>query len=244
MQYTAIVVDDETNNRENLITLLGKYCPQIQVIGEAASVAEAREVIRKTTPEVVFLDIEMPGGNGFDLLCSGDVTYKVIFVTAYDSYAIQAIKFSALDYLLKPIDKDELVKAVSRIDSGDSSQEERLKNLDDFINQEDKKIALSLSDEIRLLALNDIVRLQADNNYCRFILASGEEILASKNLGHFYDMLKDQGFSRVHQSHLINKNKLDRFLKKDGGFLVMNNGDEIPVSRTNREQVGRLFGIN
>ncbi len=241
-QFTAIVVDDEHNNRENLIAMLAKYCPQINVLGEAANVSEAQYLIKTTSPEVVFLDIEMPGGNGFSLLNAHRVPFKVIFVTAYDAYALKAIKFSALDYLLKPIDRQELVQAVSRLETTSVHQDERFQNLGAFLNQEEKKIALSLTDEIRLVPLRDIVRLQADNNYCRFHLSSGEEIITSKNLGYYYDLLKEQDFLRVHQSHLVNKQKLERYVKRDGGYLVLSNGHEVPVSRTQRQRVSQLFG--
>ncbi len=241
-QFTAIVVDDEHNNRENLITMLAKYCPQINVLGEAANVSEAQHLIKTASPEVVFLDIEMPGGNGFTLLDAGQVPFKVIFVTAYDAYALKAIKFSALDYLLKPIDREELKEAVTRLEITSERQEERFKNLGAFLNQDEKKIALSLTDEIRLVPLHQVLRLQADSNYCRFHLSSGEEIMTSKNLGYYYDLLKDHDFVRVHQSHLVNKHKLERYVKKDGGFLVLTNGDEVPVSRTQRQRVSQLFG--
>ena len=242
-QFTAIVVDDELNNRQNLITMLSKHCPEINVLGEAANVKEAQYLIKTTSPEVVFLDIEMPGGNGFTLLENGYISFKVIFVTAYDAYALKAIKFSALDYLLKPIDRQELVDAVGRLEKSNSKvQVEKVKNLGAFLNQEEKKIAISLTEEIRLIALKSIIRLQADNNYCKFFLEAEEQILTSKNLGYYYDLLKDQGFSRVHQSHVVNTGKLDRYVKKDGGYLVLSNGDQVPVSRTQREQVARLFG--
>ncbi len=242
-QFSAIVVDDEPNNRQNLVTMLAKHCPQINVLGEAANVREAQHLIKTASPEVVFLDIEMPGGNGFTLLESGDLPFKVIFVTAYDAYALKAIKFSALDYLLKPIDRQELIEAVNRLENAESkNQAQRVQNLGAFLSHEEKKIAISLSDEVRLIPLKEIVRLQADNNYCKFILASGEEVLTSKNLGYYYDLLKDQNFSRVHQSHLVNTQKLERYIKRDGGYLVLSNGDQVPVSRTQREQVGKLFG--
>lgn len=241
-QFTAIVVDDEPNNRQNLVTMLEKHCSQINVLGEAANVKEAQHLLKTTSPEVVFLDIEMPGGNGFTLLGSGEIPFQVIFVTAYDAYALKAIKFSALDYLLKPIDREELIEAVSRLDTVAPQHVEQVQNLGAFLNQEEKKIAISLIDDIRLVPLKDIIRLQADNNYCKFYLATGETILTSKNLGYYYDLLKDQNFSRVHQSHLVNIHKLERYVKKDGGYLVLSNGDEVPVSRTQREQVSKLFG--
>jgi len=190
----------------------------------------------------VFLDIEMPGGNGFTLLehFSGS-DFQIIFVTAYDSYALKAIKFSALDYLLKPIDKDELVEAVNKLELQGTSESSKLQNLGNFLNGEAKKIALNLADEVRLIDIDRIIRLEADNNYSTFILKGGERIIVSKTLGHFYDLLKGQGFSRVHQSHLINQKHLDRYVRKDGGYLVMENQDQVPVSRTQKQHVAKLF---
>lgn len=241
-QYTAIIVDDEPNNRENLQHLLIKHCPGIEIVGQAASVAEAIHLVKTTSPEVVFLDIEMPDGNGFSLLEKlQPIDFQVIFVTAFDSYALNAIKFSALDYILKPIDRDELKGAVAKLKTLQNDQQHQLSNLNNFLKGEARKIALNLSDEIRLVELSNIIRIEADNNYCRFVLKGDETVLVSKHLGHFYDILKNQGFARVHQSHLINKACLERYVKKDGGYLVLNNGDQVPVSRTQKEHVLKLF---
>ena len=240
-QYTALIVDDEANNRENLVGLLAKHCPGIEVLAQAASVSEAAVLCEKLQPEVVFLDIEMPGGNGFGLLEKlAPVPFKVIFVTAYDAYALEAIKCSALDYVLKPIDKNELIKAVAKLEPREQ-QQDRLHNLGEFIQGGEKKMALSLTDEIRLVKLGEIIRIEADNNYCHFHLVNEEEVLVSKHLGHYYDLLKGLGFVRVHQSHLINRNFIERFVKRDGGYLVLSNGDQVPVSRTQREHVIALF---
>lgn len=241
-QHTAIIVDDEPNNRENLQNLLVKHCPTIEILGQAASVAEATHLIKTTTPEVVFLDIEMPGGNGFSLLEKlHPIAFQVIFVTAFDSYALHAIKFSALDYILKPIDKEELTAAVKKLEKLPQNQENQLTNLTEFLKGEVRKIALNLSDEIRLVELGKIIRIEADNNYCHFVLKSGETVMVSKHLGHFYEILKEQGFARVHQSHLINRQFLERYVKKDGGYLILTNGDQVPVSRTQKEHVLKLF---
>jgi len=239
--YTALIVDDEPNNRENLARLLAQNCPTINVLGTAASVAEAVNQCKRFQPEVVFLDVEMPGGNGFTLLGKlAPVPFKVIFVTAYDAYALDAIKCSALDYILKPIDKTELINAVEKLEPK-AFQRQQLDNLGAFLQGEQKKIALSLADEIRLVKLEDIIRIEADNNYCHFWLSNDEEVIVSRHLGHYYDLLKGLGFVRVHQSHLINRTFLDRFIKKDGGYLVLTNGHQVPVSRTQKEQVILLF---
>jgi len=241
-QYTAIIVDDEINNRENLQHLLIKHCPSIEILGQAASVAEAVNLIKEVQPEVVFLDIEMPGGNGFSLLEKlQPINFQVIFVTAFDAYALNAIKFSALDYLLKPIDKNELIAAVAKVKPTENGQQHQLSNLAQFLKGESRRIALNLSDEIRLVELQHIIRIEADNNYCRFVLQGQETVLVSKHLGHFYEILKAEQFIRVHQSHLINQQSIERFVKRDGGYLILRNGDQVPVSRTQKEHVLRLF---
>lgn len=240
-QYTAIVVDDELNNRQYLISMLIKFCPEVNVLGEASSIQEAKRLINTTSPEVVFLDIEMPGGNGFKLL-EDQVDFKVIFVTAYDAYALKAIKFSALDYLLKPIDKGELQAAVAKLENEDHAQEKsKLENLGSFLNHGVQRIALHLQEEIRLIEVDKIIRIQADNNYCIFHLED-ERIVVSKHLGFYYDLLKDSGFLRTHQSHLINKRYIERYLKKDGGALVLSTGESVPVSRSQRENILKIFG--
>lgn len=239
-QLTAIVVDDEINNRQNLISLLSKYCPKITVLGEASTVQEAKHLVKTTSPEVVFLDIEMPGGNGFKLL-EGEVDYKVIFVTAYDAYALKAIKFSALDYLLKPIDKDELIEAVAKLEVEDAKKEKsKIKNLSSFLNEGEPRIALNLQDEVRMVNIKEIIRIEADSNYSTIHL-NDEAILISKNLGYYYDLLKDYGFIRTHQSHLINRSFIHKYIKKDGGYLVLKNGDSIPVSRSQKENILKVF---
>jgi len=241
-QLTAILVDDEQHNRQNLSALLTKHCPEIVVLGEAASVPEAFQLINSAKPEVVFLDIEMPNANGFALLeLFEELPFKVVFVTAYDAYALKAIKFSASDYILKPIDHSELRNAVENLLEESTPTELNRQSLDSFLNQEEKKIALTLSDEIRLISLAHIVRIEADNNYAKFHLDNGEEVLVSKHLGFYYEIIKDFGFMRVHQSHLINQKFVDRYVKRDGGYLQLTNGHQVPISRTQKENLLKWF---
>ena len=241
-QLTAILVDDEEHNRQNLSALLTKHCPEVVVLGQAASVSEAFQLIKKSSPEVVFLDIEMPNANGFALLeLFEELLFKVVFVTAYDAYALKAIKFSASDYILKPIDHQDLRKAVDDLLAESTPTEVNRQSLESFLNQEEKKIALTLSDEIKLITLSDIIRIEADNNYAQFYLSSGEKVLVSKHLGFYYDIIKDFGFMRVHQSHLINQKFVDRYVKRDGGYLQLSNGDQVPISRTQKENLLKWF---
>ena len=241
-QFTAVIIDDEKNNRENLLYMLTKYCPNIKVVGQAVSAIEGIQLIKTEKPVVVFLDIEMPGINGFEMLSEFEsIEFQVIFVTAFDSYALDAIKFSALDYILKPIDKIELTNAVDKVEKAERIKTDQLSNLNTFLKGGQQKIALSLADEIRLIELKQIVRIEADNNYCEFKLKAGESIIVSKHLGYYFEILKTKGFIRIHQSHLVNQIFIERFIKKDGGYLLLSNKEELPVSRTQKDHVLNFF---
>ncbi len=207
----ALIVDDEAANRENLQHLLQRYAPDVQVCALAENVDEAIKAIRAHRPQLVFLDIQLHGQSGFDLLKQLDeINFEIIFVTAYDQYGIQAVKFAALDYLLKPIDIDELKLAVNKARNAvqQKQKNERLDYLLDYFlkddNQVKPRIALPMFGETRYVNINDIVRCEADNTYTRFMLTGGEQILVSKILKEYADMLVNYGFLRTHQSHLIN----------------------------------------
>jgi len=244
----AILVDDEPANLENLQILLTKNCPQVKVVAVANNIHDAFEEINLHLPDLLFLDIQMGKTTGFDLLSLlSENTFEVIFVTAFDNYGIQAVKFAALDYLLKPVDPDELKIAVSKAEG----RIKRKINGDQFnflIHQikrtEPKilKIALPQQHEIRYVSVNDIMRCVADNTYTFFYLFDGEKILISKSLKEYSDLLKPQGFVRAHQSHLVNPKFVKSWLKEGGGTLLMKNGDKIPVSKPNRDIVKAALG--
>lgn len=244
----AILVDDERANVENLEVLLAKYCPKIKIVATAHQVDEAVGLINLHRPDLLFLDIQMGKSSGFDLLnLLTEKSFEVVFVTAYDQYGIQAVKFAALDYLLKPVNPDELIQAVAKA-------EDRLKNKIqteqlNFLLQQIKspenviqKIALPQHSEIRYVTVNEILRCEADNSYTFFFLANGDKILISKPLKEYSDLLKPHGFLRTQQSHLINPAFVKSWLKEDGGVLLMKNGDKIPVSKPNRENVKLALG--
>lgn len=243
--FKAIIIDDEANNRENLKYLLKQHCPKIDLLGEASSASEGINLIKNTKPDVIFLDIIMPEQSGFDLLKAlYPFNFKVIFVTAHDSYALNAIKFSALDYILKPLDKEELVNAVKRLEATVKEQPKgQVEILNQFFSNDNKqkKIALKLIDEVRLVPLEQIIRCEADNNYTLFTLKNGEKIMVSKNIGYYDKLLHPVNFMRTHQSHLINKEHISKFVKRDGGYLEMVNGDIIPISRSNKTKVNTFF---
>lgn len=239
----AVLIDDELSNLENLRTLLGPYCPQVSIVATAQHVEEAVAVINQHRPNLVFLDIQMGKGTGFDVLREIPTrNFEVIFVTAYDQYGIQAVKFAALDYLLKPIDVEELMHAVRKVEEKLAAQSKNYQ-LDFLVQQLTKpqpamsKIALQMQNEIRYVSLSEIVRCEADNSYTLFFLSGGEKIVVSKSLKEYADLLVPNGFLRTHQSHLINPAYVKSWLKEDGGVLLLTSGEKIPISKPNKDTV-------
>lgn len=243
MRINTIIIDDEQNNVENIATLLSRYCPEFEIRGTANSAAEGLELIELQKPDLVLLDIQMPGGSGFDLLNSlMSVRFEVIFITAYDQYGIQAIKFSALDYLLKPIDIGEFKKAMGkakvRIQEREASK--NIENLLEYLkagSKEVPKIALPTFKETVYVRINQILRCEAEDNYTTFYLQNTEKITVCKTLKDFSDLLKPHNFVRTHQSHLVNLNYVKSLLKEDGGTLLLENLEKVPISRQNRDLV-------
>ncbi|PHN06500.1 LytR/AlgR family response regulator transcription factor [Flavilitoribacter nigricans] len=236
----AIIVEDEANNRENLRLALASYCPEVEVIGEADSALTALDLIRNTSPELVFLDIAMPLGSGFDLLESlPEIRFDIIFVTAYDQYALRAIKFAAVDYLLKPINVLELKKAVGRVlvKRENTKENERLAVLLHNLQKQDQKIALPQSDHIAFVPVNSIIRCRGDRNYTHFYFKDGTTLLVSRTLKEFTDLLEGNQFYRVHQSHLVNLDCIRKYSKRDGGTLITTDNEKIPVARARKDQL-------
>ncbi|MCJ8167654.1 LytTR family DNA-binding domain-containing protein [Pontibacter sp. E15-1] len=239
----AILIDDEISNLENLRTLLEKHCPRVTIMATAQSVSAAVDAIEKFLPDLVFLDIQMGEQTGFDVLkLLPRRNFEVIFVTAYDQYGIQAVKFAALDYLLKPIDIEELINAVNKAEYKLATQ--RQTSQLDFLLQQLKKpdtnvstIAIQMQSETRYVTLSEIIRCEADNTYTCFFLANSEKILVSKSLKEYADLLRPNGFLRTHQSHLVNPKYVKSWLKEDGGILLLTSGEKIPVSKPNKETV-------
>ncbi|AYL97797.1 LytR/AlgR family response regulator transcription factor [Mucilaginibacter celer] len=239
----ALLIDDEPSNLENLQQLLGAYTHGIEVCAIATNVDEAIDAIAKHKPQLVFLDIQLHQQTGFDLLKQlGRIDFEIIFVTAYNQYGIQAIKFSALDYLLKPIDPDELKAAVDKARKAISLKwdNERIAYMLGYLkdgNKNQGRIALPLFGETRFVDIKDIVRCMAENSYTRFALRGGEQVLVSKTLKEYADLLSDHGFLRAHQSHLVNVAFIKSLLKEDGGTLLLTDNTKIPVSKLNRDKV-------
>lgn len=240
----AVIIEDEKKNRMQLKNLLMKHCKQVRLIGEAANAAEGIKMIKEINPDLIFLDIQMPQQSGFDMLAAlGEYNFEVIFVTGYDQYGVQAIKFSALDYLLKPVKPDELIKAVAKaeIKKRKKQTHEQIINLLSVVNNSrkaDHHIALPLMKEIRFISPDEIIRCESANNYTQFYLQNGEKLLVSRGIYAYDEMLKSYHFIRCHQSHLINRRYIKSLLKEDGvPELLLKDGSRIPVSRLKIDMV-------
>jgi two-component system LytT family response regulator len=245
----AVIVDDEQNNIDNLVQLLAKHCQQVQVTGHALNADDGEEVLHALQPDLVFLDIQMPGKTGFDLLRS--ITFRnfaVIFVTAYDNYGIQAIKFSAIDYLLKPVNAEELKHAVSKAIELYTTKKQNLLlenlllQLQQTQQKEQHRIALPSSKETRFILTADIIRCEASNNYTTFFIRGNEKIMVSKPIYEYEEILSGYHFIRCHQTHLVNKHYIKSWVKEDGGYLLLADETKIPVSKQKREFVKGELG--
>lgn len=241
---TAMIIDDEQNNIINLQTLVEKYCSAVQIIATAQRAAEAKKLIQQHRPDLIFLDIQMPIINGFELLQSlSTIDFEVIFVTAFNEYGIQAIKFSALDYLLKPIKITELQEAVAKAFKklAEKKTNQQLHNLITLLKHQQQKethrIALTSAKETRFILTKDIVRCESNNNYTTFYLNNKEKIIVSKPIYEYENLLADYGFIRCHQSHLVNKNYIKSMVKDDGGYLLMDDNTAIPISRQKKDLI-------
>ena len=244
----VIVIDDEKRVANAIAKIIDTHCSGFSVIGVAHNVAEGMALINKHKPDLVTLDINMPDGSGFDILKKvDDIDFKLIFITAYEEFALKAIKFSAIDYILKPIDEFELSEAFRKVKSIQKKEDNRLV-LDAFISglngkpKENKKIVLKTADDIHLIKINNIIRCESDGSYTSFFLKKDKKLLVSKNLKEYEDLLTDYGFFRAHHSHLININYIERFHKADGGIIYMSDQSEIPVSVRKKERLLKLFG--
>jgi two-component system, LytTR family, response regulator len=236
----VLIVDDEKNSCEALRLLLERSCPEVEVIALAYSGSEALHKIQSLHPQLVFLDIEMPNMNGFQLLEQlQKIDFELIFTTSYDQYAIKAFKFSAIDYLLKPVDREELEKAIQKVVKKiDNNIHQQLDILLQRINQPSapaQKIALPTMQGLELVSLNSIISCSANNNYTEFFLADKKKILVSRTLKEMEELLEGCSFLRVHHSHIVNLNAITRYVKGEGGYLIMSDGSTVDVSRSRKE---------
>jgi two-component system LytT family response regulator len=242
----TLIIDDEPPVRETLRNLLHKTCPQVNLVGEANSVASGITAIREKAPDLLLLDIKMNDGTGFDLLEHFEnIPFKIIFVTAHEEFALRAFSFSAIDYLLKPINPEKLAEAVIRAEvitrQAFNIQLDALRDNMENPGNQNKKIILKNQESIFLLNTNDIIHCRSEGSYTVFETSDNQNILVSRNLKEYDDLLAGSGFLRVHRSHLINLRHIKRFDKQEGGYVVMSNNHQIPVSTSGRERVLELF---
>ncbi|MEE9409116.1 MAG: LytTR family DNA-binding domain-containing protein [Polaribacter sp.] len=244
-KLTSIVVEDNSLALEMLVTDISLNHKEIEIIGTAKSVVEAAKLLQVKQPDILFLDIMLGDGTGFDLLeIITNLTSKIIFVTASDEHAIRAFKFAAIDYILKPYSNEDLEKAIEKAKKQIEPLKEQLNILKQAVTEPKSilnKISLYTQDKIIVVNVVDIVRCKSDNNYTTFYFKDTSKILVSKTLKYYADILKDNGFIRTHQSHLINTNYIKEYIKSDGGYLLLNDFTSIPVSVRKRADVLKYF---
>ncbi|MFK8058628.1 MAG: LytR/AlgR family response regulator transcription factor [Polaribacter sp.] len=244
-KLTSFIVEDNSLALEMLVNDITTYHKEIEIIDTAKSVIEAAKLLQKKQPDILFLDIMLGDGTGFDLLeIFPNLTSKIIFVTASDAYAIRAFKFAAIDYILKPYSLDDLQNAIQRAKQQLQPDKEQLNILKQAVTSPKSnlsKISLHTQEKIIVVNIEDIIRCKADNNYTTFYFKNQSKVLVSKTLKYYADMLKDNGFMRVHQSHLINTKFIKEFIKSDGGYLLLTDNSTVPVSVRKKADVLKRF---
>jgi two-component system, LytTR family, response regulator len=237
----AIIIDDIEQARKTLKKDFETYAPEIEVIAEASGVIEGIKLLKKVNPDVLFLDIQMQDGSGFDLLdVLSDINFKIIFITASDAHAIKAFRYAAIDYLLKPVDPDELVAAVEKLKSESINENAKYQLLNESLKNNQRthsRLALHTQEKIHVVNITDIIRCESNVNYTEFYFKDGKKLMVTKTLKEFEDLLSEHGFYRVHQSHLINTECILEFIKTDGGSLRLMNEHIVPVSTRKKAQV-------
>jgi len=243
----AVIIDDEEKDRESLKSKLKLYCKNIEIIAEADSVITGINVIEEYNPNLVLLDIQLTDGTGFDILKHfPDIFFKIIFITAYEHYAIKAFSFSALDYLLKPVIPEKLTEAINKtykiinLENINKQIKVFYENFENIRNNV-KKIVLNTSDNMFIISIEDIIRCESNRNYTIFYINQRKKLLVSKTLKEYDELLSPYGFFRPHKSHLVNISYINNFKKSDGGYLILNDGSSIPVSVRKREKLVKLF---
>jgi two-component system LytT family response regulator len=236
----CIIVDDELKSRESLKILIEDFCEGVTVSAICQNVDEAILAINEVNPDIVFLDIQLQRETGFDLLERiRDFQFEVIFTTAYSEYAIKAFKFSAIGYLLKPIDIEELKKAISKVEKRmNTSVTERLEQLMQNLKQssvDNYKLALPTADGLVFIKVNDIQYCEAASNYTEIMMSDGKKYTVSRTLKEYEDMLSEQNFFRIHHSYLVNLNSIKKYVRGDGGYVIMNDGKSLDVSKRKKE---------
>ncbi len=243
----AIIIDDEPNAVGLLALRLSQHCSRVEVIASCTNSHKGVQAILDHQPDVVFLDIEMPQLNGFQILeAVAGVSFSLVFVTAYDKFALKAFRYSAVDYLLKPIDTQELIQAVQRVEKQQKTVPEQLEHLKQQFISPGKtfpnRIALPYQNGVAFVDIKDIIYCESDDNYTKFHLSEGHHHLATKSLREIQELLEERDFLRVHRQYLINLNHIKKFVKGEGSYVVMSNQQTIPVSRAQKDRLMERFG--
>ena len=240
INITAIIVDDEKDSRETLRSYASTYCPHVTILAECQNIEEAKVAILKHAPQLVFLDIEMPRGNAFDLLEQFDkIDFEIIFITAFSEYALQAFALSASHYLLKPLNIEELETAVGEV-AKQINNKDKLNRaeilLDNLtaVNNQNRKLVLPLMEGLEIVRMSEIMYCQAEDNFTNFHFVDGNRLMICRNLKFYESALEDFGFLRIHRSHIINLDYLKRYIKGKGGSVVLENGQELMVSHSKK----------
>jgi two-component system LytT family response regulator len=240
----TIIIDDEPDSTELLHLQLTNNCPPIEVLGKYTSSVAGLKAVEKLEPDLVFLDIEMPVMNGFELLEKvSNLNFTVIFITAYDQFALKAFRFNALDYLVKPVETEDLVNAVAKAEKNIRTYPSQLSNVQKQLRGEPlTKIAVPDHHGVMFIDLAEILYAESNNNYTRLILGDGRQFTISKTLGDVQDVLEERNFLRIHRQYIVNLNKIKQFFRGEGMYLVMDNGKNIPVARNQKDKLIDKFG--
>jgi two-component system LytT family response regulator len=245
----VVIVDDEQDAVSFIESIIGEYCPDLEIVGKAYSAKEGIEVITQKKPDLVFLDVEMPHGSGFDLLAGfPEKDFDVIFITAFNHYAIKAIKFSAVDYILKPINISEFIEAVKRVVQSRADRKYHNLNFNTLFENlrsaMPSKLAIPTSKGMEYLNTKEIIRVEADRSYSWFFLEKDVKHLVSRNLKEYQELLSGRNFFRTHNSHLINLEHVKKYIRHEGGYIQMTDGSTVPISRGKKdlflEHMGRI----
>ena len=245
MKIKSIIIEDELPAKETLEMYLAKYCPEVEVIATASDANQALEVIRNNKADLLFLDVELPYGNAFDLLEKvGDIQFQTIFITAYDNYAVKALNNDATHYILKPIDIEELIIAVDKVKSNIAKsleQDNEIKSVKDYSSLQKRKFVFPNLTGFELIEIHNIIRCKADDNYTEFYFDNGSKKLISKTLKKIEVQLSDYGFLRVHKSHLVNLNHIKSYQKGKIGTLIMSDNSEVSITASKKSELMKLL---
>ena len=236
----SIIVEDEPHSQKTLANFIRKYCPQLKLVAIAATVSEGIEQINQQKPDLVFMDIDLPDGTGFEIINQLHEPWpSIIFVTAYNQYAVKAFQVSAIDYLLKPVDPELLIKAVEKVQQTENDQQQQSKKVAVFnenrISGKLNKMALPTQHGVQLVHIDEIIRLEADGNYTTVFLKDKSKYMVSRKIKEFETLLESMHFFRIHQSHIVNLLLIDRYVKGEGGTVILEDGTQLEVARRRKE---------